>query len=74
MNMPATQAINPKPLSRRESDVLTCIARGLKVSDTAKSLGLTESTVSSYIKNIYKKRRISSRAEAALEAVNLKLI
>lgn len=70
MNTPVTQ----KPLSQREADVLSCIARGLKVSDTAKNLGLTENTVASYIKNIYKKRHISSRAEAALEAVSLKLI
>lgn len=63
-----------KVLSRREADVLACIARGLRVSDTARELGLAESTVASYIKNIYRKRRISSRAEAALEAVTLKLI
>ncbi len=63
-----------KSLSQREADVLTCIARGLRVSDTAQQLGLAESTVASYIKNIYRKRHISSRAEAALEAVSLKLI
>lgn len=74
MDMPTKENTLPKALSQREADVLACIARGLRVSDTAKSLGLTESTVSSYIKNIYKKRQISSRAEAALEAVSLKLI
>jgi DNA-binding NarL/FixJ family response regulator len=63
-----------KPLSQREADVLVRIARGLRVSDVAQELGLAESTVASYIKSIYRKRHISSRAEAALEAVSLKLV
>lgn len=73
MEAPAPAPVR-KALSQREADVLACIARGLRVSDTAQTLGLAESTVASYIKNIYRKRLISSRAEAALEAINLKLI
>lgn len=55
-------------LTPRESDVLSGIGRGLRVSEVAHKLGLADSTVSSYIKNIYFKLNISSRAEAALEA------
>lgn len=55
-------------LTPRESDVLAGIGRGLRVSEVAQQLGLADSTVASYIKNIYFKLNISSRAEAALEA------
>lgn len=55
-------------LTPRETDVLAGIGRGLRVSEVARQLGLADSTVASYIKNIYFKLNISSRAEAALEA------
>ncbi|HEX6592947.1 MAG TPA: response regulator transcription factor [Moraxellaceae bacterium] len=55
-------------LSPRESEVLAYIARGLRVAEVAQQLGLTPSTVASYIKSIYFKLNISSRAEAAIEA------
>ena len=55
-------------LSPRESEVLGLIGRGLRVSEVAVDLKLAESTVSSYIKDIYTKLNISSRAQAALEA------
>ncbi|HEX4869893.1 MAG TPA: LuxR C-terminal-related transcriptional regulator [Moraxellaceae bacterium] len=61
-------------LSRRETEVLVCISKGLRVSDTARHLGLADSTVASYIKNLYRKLHISSRAEAAVEAVRRGLI
>lgn len=56
-------------LSPRETEVLTCIGCGLRVSETAERLGLAESTVASYVKSLYAKLNISTRAEAALEAV-----
>ena len=61
-------------LSRRETEVLTCISKGMRVSDTARHLGLAESTVASYIKNLYRKLHITSRAEAAVEAVRRGLV
>ena len=60
-------------LTPRERDVLGLIGRGLRNSDAARSLGLSESTVASHIKSIYAKLGISSRAEAALEAARLGL-
>jgi DNA-binding NarL/FixJ family response regulator len=56
-------------LSPRETEVLTYIGRGLRVSEVARLLGLAESTVAGYVKVLYRKLNISSRAEAALEAV-----
>lgn len=61
-------------LSGRDIDVLTCIGRGMRVSEAAKQLGLTENTIASYIKQIYRKLDINSRAEAALEAARRGLV
>jgi DNA-binding NarL/FixJ family response regulator len=56
------------PLTVREVDVLRLIAKGYKGPEVATILSLTPSTVSSYIREIYRKLGISSRAEAAMEA------
>lgn len=55
-------------LTARETEVLTLLARGLRISDAASELGLTRHTVAGYVKVIYSKLNIASRAEAALEA------
>ncbi len=55
-------------LTPRETEVLSLIGRGLRANEAARQLGLSESTVVTYVKNIYRKLGISSRAEAALEA------
>lgn len=55
-------------LTAREEEVLRLIGRGLTVVEAAAVLGIAESTVASYIKALYRKLDISSRAEAALEA------
>lgn len=62
------------PLSTREEEVLTLIAKGLHVSQVANMLNITTNTVCSHIKSIYRKRQLASRAEAALEARRLGLI
>lgn len=55
-------------LTTRETEVLGLLARGMRISDAAAELGLTRHTVAGYVKVIYSKLNISSRAEAALEA------
>ena len=62
------------PLTRREKEVLACIGRGLSVSDTAQQLAISVHTVSSYIKEIYRKLNISSRAEAVIIALQYGLV
>ena len=64
----ATKHANDHPLTLREIDVLRLIAKGYKAPEAATILSLTSSTVSSYIREIYRKLGISSRAEAAMEA------
>ena len=55
-------------LTRRETEVLSLIARGLQRGEVGTVLSVSENTVAKYIKDIYRKLNISSRAEAALEA------
>ena len=63
----------PKPkddarLSPRETEVLTLLARGLSGPEAAREIGLKPQTVAGYVKVIYQKLHITSRAEAALAA------
>jgi len=65
---PEPVADSEAALTPRELEVLALLGRGSRVPEAARRLGLTEHTVSTYVKIIYRKLRISSRAEAALEA------
>jgi len=64
----------PKHLTEREIDVLRLIAKGYKAPEVAPLLGITPHTVSSYVRDIYRKLGISSRAEAAMEAAKRGLV
>ncbi|KAJ01995.1 response regulator transcription factor [Sulfitobacter mediterraneus] len=61
-------------LTKRETEVLSYIAKGLRVSDTANALEIAPSTVSSHIKAIYEKLGVNSRAEATTEATRMGLL
>ncbi|MGQ2980864.1 MAG: LuxR C-terminal-related transcriptional regulator [Polaromonas sp.] len=63
-----------RQLTEREIDVLRLIAKGYKAPEVAVLLGLTAHTVSSYVRDIYRKLGISSRAEATLEAARRGLV
>ena len=55
-------------LSAREREVLTLIAKGCTVARVGELLGITRNTAAGYVKEIYRKLNVSSRAEATLEA------
>lgn len=61
-------------LTDRESEVLRCIAKGLTLPETARLLGISAYTVSDYVKAIYRKLNVSSRAEAAITAQQMGII
>jgi DNA-binding NarL/FixJ family response regulator len=61
-------------LTPREREVLGMIARGFRVAEASKTLGMAEGTASSHVKSIYRKLGISTRAEAALHASRMGLI
>ena len=54
-------------------EVLGLVGRGLRNGEVAAELGLSENTVAGYIKTIYRKLGISSRAEASWHAARLGL-
>ncbi len=55
-------------LSKREHDVVQCVAEGLSNREIAKKLQLTEHTVKNYLFRIFDKLGISSRVEVVLYA------
>jgi len=61
-------------LTRREIDVLQLIAKGLSYNEVAGVLIMSAHTVTSHIKNIYKKLAVHSRGEAVFEAMQLGLV
>ena len=60
-------------LTERETEVLGLIARGLRNAEVAAEMGIAETTVAGYIKIVYRKLGIGSRAEAAWHATRLGL-
>ena len=55
-------------LSRREVEVLECIAAGMKNTAIADKLFLSEKTVKSHVGSIFKKLQVNDRAEATVLA------
>jgi len=62
------------PLSKRESEVLSLIGKGLNIPQVAIKLAISKYTAEDHLKHVYRKLNISSRAEAALAAEKLKLL
>jgi two-component system nitrate/nitrite response regulator NarL len=60
---------NGPPLSKRELEVLELLVHGHTYADVAAALGIAEGTVQTYVKRIYEKLDVSTKAEAALLAV-----
>lgn len=61
-------------LTEREKEVLSIIAKGMTMVETANMLGLKRNTIAGYVKEIYRKLNVSSRAEAAISAQKMGLI
>ncbi|QTR51169.1 response regulator [Candidatus Thiothrix anitrata] len=69
-----TSVTETTSLSQRERDVLVLVAKGLSRKEVAELLGLSGNTVARYIRDVYQKLNISSRAEAAVEACRMGLV
>jgi DNA-binding NarL/FixJ family response regulator len=72
--LPAPVGDEEAHLTPRETDVLRLTAKGLTLAEVADALALSRHTVSGYLKDIYRKLRVSTRAEAALEAARRGLV
>jgi DNA-binding NarL/FixJ family response regulator len=62
-----------EPLTARETEVLRMVVEGKGNKAIANRLGLGEGTVKSHLRNIYRKLRVQTRAEAAAQGVQLDL-
>jgi DNA-binding CsgD family transcriptional regulator len=59
-------------LTAREIDVVQLLAKGCTYGRVAQRLGISEHTVTSHIKNLYRKLGVRSRDEAAEAARRLR--
>ena len=56
-------------LTRREMDVMRCIARGMSNHDIGMALGLSEKTVKNHLTNIFHKLGVNDRTQALIYAL-----
>jgi DNA-binding NarL/FixJ family response regulator len=68
---PLTRDVSQVNLTTRETEVLGLLSKGLTLQEIATLLLLSRHTVGDYVKQIYQKLGINTRAEAALEAIKL---
>lgn len=62
------------PLSAREKDVLKLVAAGFTSAEIGARLGISEQTVNTHIKNMYRKLNVRTRAQAVSLATNQRLL
>lgn len=61
-------------LTRREREVLDCLAQGMQVKAIARVLGITQETCRGYVKSLHTKLGARSQLEAVVRAQRLGLI
>ena len=61
-------------LTPREIQVLHHLSRGLSYSEVGSELGVSPNTVTSHVKNAYRKLDVHTAAAAVMRAVELRLI
>jgi DNA-binding NarL/FixJ family response regulator len=71
MSMQPPDDSNLSSLSKRERDVVLCVAEGLSNREIAHRLNLTEHTVKNYLFRVFDKLGVSSRVEVVLYAFKL---
>lgn len=70
----ASDAESSPALTLRETDVLRLVAKGVSVAEAADLLELSRHTVAGYLKDVYRKLSVRSRAEATMEAMRRGLV
>jgi len=71
---PTAAGSTESPLSRRETDVLKLVAKGMGFEEVANLLDISRSTVETHVKHIYRKLAVHSRGEAVFEATQQGLL
>lgn len=60
----------PTPLSPREREALEFITKGFSYDEIAELMGVSRNTIMTFVRRIYEKLEVSSKAEAIFEARN----
>lgn len=63
------QALELEQLSVREGEILKLVAHGCTSAEIAKKLSITALTVNTHIRNVYRKLKVKSRAQAVRAAL-----
>lgn len=71
---PTTNVDAPTTLSTREKEVLNFITKGFTTQEIAQLMQLSHFTVRTFVRRIYAKLKVSSKAEAIFEARTLGLL
>ena len=61
-------------LTARETEVVALLARGCSYSQVADRLGMSAHTVTSHIKNAYRKLDVHCAAAAVMRAIELRIL
>jgi DNA-binding NarL/FixJ family response regulator len=70
----ASEAAPGVKLTPRESETLALIAKGYKIAEVATTLGISHNTAHEFVKSVYRKLKVTGRAQATLEATRLGLV
>ena len=71
---PTPRIEGPAGLTQRETDVIRLLARGLQTKQIARALGISVKTADNHIQNAYNKIGVSTRAAAAVFAMQHGLV
>ncbi len=71
---PAASAPSRLALTDREQDVLRCLVRGLSYVETGESLGISQGTVRTHVRAVYRKLQVHSVAQAIRKAFERGLV
>jgi DNA-binding NarL/FixJ family response regulator len=71
---PAVGPDGTPALSKRELEVLELVVKGFTFPEIASLLGLSPHTVGTFVRRIYRKLEVRSRAEAVFEALQLGIV
>ena len=74
IQQPSELPPTPDPLSEREAEVLSLVARGLSNQEIADRLYISEKTVRTHVSNLLGKLHLANRTQAALYALREGLI